>query len=147
MPSETNATKQKLMGTPFASATELNRAQAKIKLQVWTEVQRAKVKHDLLSKPENKFYLEPFRQGLACAYGKNGNKIVRCFVDENEATQIEINEDMRSDQSNETLLKVLVHAMSQSLNETYMKARDIIPDRSVDVTEETETAPPKKKRK
>ena len=89
-----NVTKERLAGTPFQSAEELKRVQAEILEENWRELERARVRKELVKKEEYRFFVETFERGLLCRYGESNDNLVRVFLSSN-GIEIAINEDLK----------------------------------------------------
>lgn len=120
-----NVTKEKLAGTPFHTASEMNAARDTILEETWRELERAKAKRDLLAKPEYNFFLDPFKKGLLTRYGEKNDNLVRVFLGA-DGIQIDINEEMKSSENSEALLGALIRSMSDSFLSNYLKSLGII---------------------
>jgi hypothetical protein len=125
--SNPNPTYEKLAGLPFESAKELKDAQKAVQMRVWRRLEEARILEEFLDREEFKFVREEFREGLRCGYGERSESLVRVFS-EGKGIQIQINKDLADAiPSSETLLGVLVRAMSDSFAGTYYKAKGIMP--------------------
>ena len=121
-----NITKDKLKGTPFASAEELKKAQAEILEETWRKLEKAKAKRELTSKEEYSFFVETFRKGMVCKYGEKDDNLVRITLEPDNSVMISISEDMKTKENSEHLLGVLIESMSSSFLTNYLKAMDIV---------------------
>lgn len=122
-----NPTYEKLAGLPFESAKEMKDAQRAVQMRVWKRLEEARTLEEFLDREEFKFVREEFREGLRCGYGERSESLVRVFS-EGKGIQIQINKDLADAiPSSETLLGVLVRAMSDSFAVTYYKAKGIMP--------------------
>ena len=130
--SPTNSTKNRLKGTPFSTAESLNKAQHDIREETWRKLEKARVKRELTQKQEYQFFAEPFRKGIACKYGTTDDDLVRVSLEEDNSVKISINEEMKSRESSEHLLGVLIESMSSTFLSSYFKAMDII-DEGMDI--------------
>jgi hypothetical protein len=90
-------------------------------------MEEAKVIHEMLQRPEYKFWSEEFREGLVCGYGEKGDaNLVRVYSDGN-GVKIAINRSLAdAAPSAEAVLGSLVKAMSESFATTYYKAKGIL---------------------
>lgn len=125
-----NITKDKLKGTPFSSAEELKKAQSEILEETWRKLEKAKAKRELTNKEEYSFFVETFRKGMVCKYGEKDDNLVRVSLESDNSVMISISEDMKSKESSEHLLGVLVESMSSSFLTNYLKAMDIVEEDS-----------------
>jgi hypothetical protein len=116
-----NVTKERLAGTPFENATEMNAARQEILEDTWRELERARAKRELLAKPDYQFFLEPFRKGMLTRYGEKNGNLVRVSLG-NDGIQIDINEEMKSSENSEALLEALIRSMSDSFMSNYLKS-------------------------
>ena len=91
-----NITKERLAGTPFSSMSELNTASDEIRKDTWSQLERAKIKRELIEKPEYSFFLEPFKKGMVCKYGEKNDNLVRVHLNKEGGIEVDINEEMKS---------------------------------------------------
>ncbi len=127
MTTKKNPTTERLAGLPFSSASELKAAQRDILLAMWTRLEGAKALHELTQREEYQFWREEFAQGLACRYGAADEELVRVFSD-NVGINIAINLELASTiPASESILAVLIKAMSESFATTYYRAKGILP--------------------
>src|SRR3989338_4095763 len=91
-----NITKERLAGTPFSSMSELSAASEEIRRDTWNQLERAKIKKELLSKPEYRFFLDPFRKGMISKYGEQNDNLVRVSLNDDGGIEVDINEEMKS---------------------------------------------------
>jgi hypothetical protein len=122
-----NVTHEKLAGLPFKSAKAWKEAQDAVQMQVWRRMEEAKVIHEMLQRPEYRFWTDEFRHGLVCAYGEKGDtNLVRVYSD-GDGVKIAINRSLAdAAPSAEAVLGELVRAMSESFATTYYKAKGIL---------------------
>lgn len=131
-----NVTLEKLSDLPFKTAKSLKEAQEEVRLSVWRRLEEAKVIEELTRREEYGFWREEFKEGLICCYGEKNDNLVRVFS-EGKGIKININKGLAdASASSETLLGVLVKAMSESFATTYYKAKGILP--ACDVTQDAE---------
>lgn len=123
--SQTNITKERLSGTPFNSAAEMNAASDELRREAWGQLEKARIKRELLSKEEYKFFLEPFKKGMSCKYVNKDENLVRVYLAE-DGIEVDINEEMRSAENSGALLDSLIRSTSDSLFSNYLRSMDII---------------------
>lgn len=123
----TNITKERLAGTPFNSAAEMNAASEELRREAWNQLERARIKRELLAKEEYKFFLEPFQKGMTCKYIETDDNLVRVFLTEN-GVEVDINEEMKTAENSGALLSALIRSTSDSLFSNYLRSMDIIND-------------------
>lgn len=123
-----NVTHEKLAGLPFASAKAWKEAQDAVLMQVWRRMEEARIIHDMLQRPEYKFWTKEFESGLVCGYGEKGDaNLVRVYSD-GDGVKIAINRSLAdAAPSADAVLGSLVKAMSESFATTYYKAKGILP--------------------
>ena len=122
-----NKTAEKLTGLPFSTAADLKAAQQELLLTAWTRLESAKALHDLTQREEYQFWREEFARGLACSYDGSEKELVRVFSD-SPGIKIAINKELATTiPASESILGVLVRAMSESFANTYYKAKGILP--------------------
>lgn len=125
--SQTNITKERLSGTPFNSAAEMNAASDELRREAWSQLEKARIKRELLSKEEYKFFLEPFQKGMSCKYVNKDENLVRVYLAE-DGIEVDINEEMKSAENSGALLDALIRSTSDSLFSNYLRSMDIIGD-------------------
>lgn len=133
-----NVTKERLAGTPFTSMAELNAASDELRAETWRQLEKARIKRELLAKEEYKFFLDPFRKGMVCRYGEKNDSLVRVYLTTDGGIQVDINEEMKSAENSEALLSALIKSTSDSLFSNYLKSMDIISH--ADTTDENENS-------
>lgn len=121
-----NPTKDRLAGTPFSSMGEMAAATEEIRKETWYQLERSRIKRELLLKPEFKFFLEPFKRGMVCKYGETTNNLVRVYLNDDGGIEVDINEEMKSAENSGALLSALIRSTSDSLFSNYLKSMDII---------------------
>lgn len=136
--SQGNVTKERLAGTPFSSMAELNAASNELRTETWRQLEKARIKRELLAKEEYKFFLDPFRKGMVCRYGEKNDSLVRVYLSADGGIQVDINEEMKSAENSEALLSALIKSTSDSLFSNYLKSMDIIAP--VDGSDDTESS-------
>lgn len=121
-----NITKERLAGTPFNSMSEMSEASQELRRETWNQLEKARIKRELLQKPEYKFFLEPFRKGMVCKYGEQNDTLVRVSLTDEGGIAVDINEEMKSEENSGAVLNNLIKATSDSLFSNYLKSMDII---------------------
>ncbi len=122
-----NVTHEKLAGLPFSSAKAWKEAQDAVLMQVWRRMEEAKIIHQLLQRPEYKFWSDEFKEGLVCGYGEKGDANLVRVYSEGNGVMIAINRSLAdAAPSAEAVLGSLVRAMSESFAMTYYKAKGIL---------------------
>lgn len=134
-----NITKERLAGTPFNSATEMNAVSDELRREAWTQLEKARIKRELLAKEEYKFFLEPFQKGMICKYGKKNDSLVRVYLSDN-GIEVDINGEMKSSENSGTILKALIRSTSDSLFSNYLKSMDIINNTGKDEENDNDNA-------
>lgn len=122
----TNTTKERLSGTPFSSMSEMAAASNELRKETWNQLEKARIKRELLQKSEYQFFLEPFRKGMICKYGEKDNNLVKVFLSDDGGIEVDINEEMKSAENSGALLSALIKSTSDSLFSNYLKSMDII---------------------
>jgi hypothetical protein len=133
-----NITKERLAGTPFNSAAEMNAASEELRREAWSQLEKARIKRELLSKEEYEFFLEPFHKGMTCKYVDKDENLVKLYLADN-GVKVDINEEMKSSESSGALLTALIRSTSDSLLSNYLKSMDIISDKEALAENESET--------
>lgn len=137
-----NITKEKLAGTPFTSAAEMNAASEELRREAWNQLEKARIKRELLAKEEYKFFLEPFNKGMSCKYVDKDENLVKVYLGGN-GIEVDINEEMKSTENSGALLSALIRSTSDSLFSNYLRSMDIISD--ADSSSEGESGTRRKK--
>ena len=144
--STSNVTKDRLFATPYSSMADLNNASNELRTEAWKQLEKARIKRELLSKEEYKFFLDPFRKGMVCRYGEKNDSLVRVYLSQDGGIQVDINEEMKSAENSEALLSALIKSTSDSLFSNYLKSMDIIaPTDGMDNSEHPEKEKSKKR--
>ena len=123
-----NPTRQRLEGTPFNSATDYNAATERILREEWEQLERARARKELLQREEYQYILKRFELGLSCEFGNSNNKLFRVYVDKDGATQVALDEKMKSEENNEALIGVLIKSLSEAFEKNYLRTMKILPD-------------------
>ena len=139
-----NSTKDKLAGTPFSNMSEMTAASDELRKEAWSQLEKARIKRELLQKAEYQFFLEPFKKGMICKYGEKDDNLVRVFLGEGGGIEVKINEEMKSAENSGALLSALIKSTSDSLFSNYLKSMDIIPP--ADPSSESESSQKTKKK-
>ena len=127
-----NSTRQRLEGTPFVSATDFNAAKERILKEEWEQLEHSRARRQLLEREEYQYIIDRFRKGLSCEFGNSNNKLFRVFIDKEGATQVALDEKMKSEESNEVLIGVLIKSLSEAFEKNYLKTMKIIPENNFD---------------
>ena len=120
----TNTTWQKIKDSPFSSATELKAHEERILREEWEQITRAKQRPNLLRKEENRDIIAPFTKGFKAKFsGKDDptDNLVKVYLTEAEEIQIEIDNELKSKDSNGTL-ESLVKSLTESFMSGYLTA-------------------------
>lgn len=122
-------TKLRLALTPFESAAELKAAQEKIKMEVWTETERARQRRELIQLDEYKYVKDAFEHGWVtetAAEGK-GSEIVKIRSDEAGVIRISLNPDFTVNADRAKLASELVQGLSASYAPIFYQAIGVLP--------------------
>lgn len=123
-----NVTKERLAGTPFSSMAEMDAASSRIRRETWNQLERARIKKELLDKPEFKFFLDTFRKGMICKYSESHDSLVKVSLGDDGEIAVDINDEMKSTENSSTFLSSLINATSDSLLSNYLKSMDVLTD-------------------
>lgn len=113
----TNSTLIKLHGTPFKSATELKAHEEHILLEEWENVERARVRRELLLKAHNREILAPLLNGLSAKFvGPKSEKdnLVKVFLTDQHHIQVDIDAQLKQKEVgaiSDSLVKSLVSGL------------------------------------
>ena len=118
----TNSTLLRLKGTPFRKASEMKAHEEQILTEEWTSIERARVRRELLMREENRKIIAPFTKGFSAKFiGADGSheNLVRVYMTDDEAVQVEIDHQLKSDDINATM-ESLVKSMTESFMNGYL---------------------------
>ena len=119
-----NPTLLKLRGTPFKSAAELKSFEEKILREEWQNIERARVRLDLLMRSENKRVLSPLFNGLKANFVDEevgAKHLVRVYLSAEEAIQVDIDKTLKSKDTNSSL-ESLIRSLIEGLMSGYLSA-------------------------
>lgn len=120
-----NATLIRLKGTPFKTAGELKAQEILILTEEWENVERARVRRELLMKESNLAILEPLRKGIKAKFvwvsGEVKDNLVKVFLGSGNDIQVEIDSDL-SGQDNIGAVEELVKPLVDGLLSGYLSA-------------------------
>ena len=126
-----NVTKDRLAGTPFSSKSEMDAASDELRKAIWTQLERVRIKKELLRKPELKSFLEPFQTGLGCKYSEKTD-LFRIHLNEHGGVDVNIHEEMKTEENRAALLTAFIRSTSDSFLSNYLKSLDILPNSTND---------------
>lgn len=116
-----NTTWQKIKNSPFSSAKELKEHEDKIDREEWERITRAESRLGYFQRPESRIG-RLLSQGYKASFKSQddeGDHSVRVFLNEENEIEIEINNDLKSEDKNGTL-EALVRSLSQSFVSGYL---------------------------
>jgi len=87
-----NATEERLRGTPFKEITELESAEAAVRLDTWQRMTGNKVFSELLTKPEFNGVKEELKAGLSCGLNIGSKDRIYKIFSEGIGMNLELNE-------------------------------------------------------
>ena len=96
-----NVTRERLEGTPFTAASEYNAAKDRILKDEWEQLEHARARKELLEREEYEYIINRFKKGLSCEFGDSNNKLFRIYIDNDRATQVVLDERVKSEANNE----------------------------------------------
>lgn len=120
-------TKNRLALTPFASAAELKAAKERIKLEVWSEVERAKQRRDLLELEEYRYVKETFEHGWITDANGNSEEIIKIQSASDGTIRISLSRDFSENNERAQLACALVQGLSASYAPIYYQAIGVLP--------------------
>ena len=124
--SEKNPTRQRLEGTPFSTANELNLSQGQILKEEWEQLERARVRKELLQREEYSYIIKRFQKGLSCKFENGYNDLFRIYIDEEGATQVALDKKYKTQENSEALIG-LIKSLSEAFEVNYLKAMKVLP--------------------
>ena len=128
---QNNITKQKLKGTPFNSAEELKAAQNELLSEIWKSLEKARIKKELLKRPEFEFINNIFKTGIVCQFNESAGPdhgSIRIHLDESDALRISINKKLRAESDDNKFIGTLIESISTTFLSNYLKSMHIIED-------------------
>ena len=127
------ATRKKLAGTPFKTASELNKASDDVLFSVWRELEEAKALDLLLAKEEYEFWYKPFEDGITCIYGEERDNLFKIFASR-DGVKVSVNEDMiKTLQINPSEITLLIKSLNETFANTYFRAIKRLPSAMIDL--------------
>lgn len=81
-------TRERLSASPFSSMEEMKAAQKQIKMEVWTESERARFRKDLIEQEEYEFVRKAFEKGWVTETSGKGPEIARIRSDSDGVIRI-----------------------------------------------------------
>lgn len=118
---KTNTTWQKIKNSPFGSAKELKEHEERIDREEWERITRAESRLGYLQRPESRMG-KILSQGYKAGFKNDGDEThhsVRVFLNDNSEIEIEIDNELKSEDKNGTL-EALVRSLSQSFVSGYL---------------------------
>ena len=125
-----NVTKERLAGTPFSSKAEMDQASEEIRKEIWTQLEKVRIKNELLQKPEFKSFLRTFEKGLGCKFSDESD-LFRIYLNSLGGIDLNINEEMKSESSQMELLSTAIRSASDTFLSNYLKSLDIVTGKQI----------------
>ena len=122
-------TKDRLAATPFSSMEELKTAQKLIKMEVWTESERARLRKELIEQDEYEYVREAFAKGWITETAGKGPEIVKIRSDHEGIIRISLNPEFTIGADRAKLAGELVQGLSASYAPIYYQAVGVLPVR------------------
>lgn len=122
-----NIYRSRLAGTPFKKASDYNKAQDRLLQDEWEQLERARIRRDLLQRDEYRYILERFEHGLSCDFGDSNDKLFRIFVDGKGYTQVALSEKLKNENASAETLSLLIRALTDAFEKNYLKVMKILP--------------------
>lgn len=124
-----NQTKQKLKGTPFNSADELKSARNQLRMQIWEQLEKAKILNELLNKEEYSSLKEElnaeFKEGLKIGYA-NYNKPLFKIFSRGVGIEFEISEDqVQNHENGNDLVRAITSSLSSSFLSSFYQTKGV----------------------
>lgn len=136
--SSVTASRQRVAGTPFSSASELNKAQDERLMIVWRKMEDARHIHNLSKKPEYKFWLDGFRKGLICALGEESENLFRIFVEEDGSIMVHLSKTLlESLELRSKEISYLIKSLSEAFSNSYYSTMGLQPPSSPSSVDES----------
>ena len=120
-----NSTRQRLEGTPFSTAGELNFAQDKILKEEWEQLEHTRARKKLLQREEYAYILDRFHKGVSCEFKTGHKKFCHIYIDGDGGMQVLIDEKYKAQENSEALLG-LIQSLSEALESNYLKTMKIL---------------------
>ena len=131
-------TRARLEGTPFTTATQFNAARERILQDEWEQLEHARARKQLLERKEYEYIINRFKKGLSCEFGNSNNKLFRVYIDEEMATQVALDEKVKSEANNEVLIGILIKSLSEAFEANYLKTMKILPEKNYGIEKKKE---------
>lgn len=122
-------TKARLAATPFSNAAELKAARDKIRLEVWTETERARQRRDLIELDEYSYIKDAFLKGWVTDSTGKAGEIVKIHSDPAGMIRISLSHEFSASADRAKLAGELVQGLSASYAPLYYQAIGILPQR------------------
>lgn len=129
-PEKRNATYQRLEGLPFKYASDLNKAEDKIKHEVWRRLTEARFFDEYVENREEFARTKSeLKKGLTCYYGENGEALVKVFSPgPGEGLHCEIDPTFASSigKNDHKMFESLVRAACDSFGNLYLRTKGLL---------------------
>ena len=120
------ATREKLKGTPFTKAADMNFASQEIRRKTWEQFERAKIFDELSQKTEYEFIRQEFKEGLKCKYGNTSKHLVK-VSSQGKGIEIDINRDLAKDiPQGSAFVECLIRSLGDTFSKSYYQAKGLM---------------------
>jgi hypothetical protein len=125
-----NATEERLRATPFTNVGELDAETKAIRLAVWRRFAEAKIINELMTKPELRFVVEEWREGLIASFGINSKDRIFKVYSEGKGLRLEVNKALteKLEAHEAKLIESIVRAGIEGFGLLYLKGKSIVGD-------------------
>lgn len=113
-------TREKLKNTPFSKTTDYRDAVNELDLEIWRDLQRAKILNEKLKLEENQFFLEPFRNPWRCRLSEKDSALVSVKLSEDNAPEISLDSRAIEDKTDGQMVEGIIRAILGEFTREYL---------------------------
>lgn len=111
-------TREKIKGTPFKSARDMENRSKEIQHELWEQLTRAKHLHELFDRPEFDFVKSQLAAGLEYKFESDSEFFVKAWS-EGKGVKVSINDSIAKKlENNPNTIEAIIRACSNSFSET-----------------------------
>lgn len=127
-----NPSEEKLRATPFQSVAELEAEAKAIRLSVWRKFNQAQVIHELLTKSENAFIVEEWKEGLVAFYGNDSKDQIFRIYSEGKGLKLKLNKEFTQTLGEHEMnfVEGVVRAGIEGFGSLYLRAKSLVAEQS-----------------
>lgn len=121
------ATRMRLAATPFTTAAELKKAQHKISMEIWAEMERARQRRELLRLEDYKYITEVFQRGWVTEIGDSRCGLARINADSEGVIHIVVDPELAASADKSKLAGEVIAGLSSSFATIYYQGIGVLP--------------------